>query len=200
MDIVSLLYAEKERLNTIVEKYWSELTAAKQPAIVQMEKKSSLTGENISVDYISMDKFTPEQREKYDYLEKKYHAAKAKLDVFNNLIKKLSSQEVVQDIESRYKDISTSIESPEKISCDFIDLGVNGEPNKHWMNVSQQLFECPREMSFEEYQEIYTSSMNNLLARSLGNSVTQEQAMQKIQDACSEVYLSKYNLGTEKSM
>lgn len=51
-------------------------------------------------------------------------------------------------------------------------------------------------MTFEQFSQLYTSSLNNLIIRNLGEGITQEQAMQQLQSACAEVYLQQKEKGT----
>ena len=45
-------------------------------------------------------------------------------------------------------------------------------------------------MKFEEYAQLYTESLSKILLNSLGNGLSQEQAMKEIVNSCSDVYLN----------
>lgn len=185
-NITTILFEEKRRLESCADLASERFLQAAAPATVQRTKKNPMTGEDIVVSYIELDKFTPEQRQQYDIYTKLLDEHRARLCVFDNFVKGMVPQETIQSFNQdvtpleKYKNVS--------ISSNCIDLDEKGEFTKHSIKVGPMLVQSPESMSIDEYRQLYTSSLSNLLIKSLGNGLTQEEAMQQLQSACAEVY------------
>lgn len=183
----TILFEEKQRLEDCVDLSSERLLQISTPAMVQRTQKNSLTGEDIVISYVDLDRFTPEQREQFDIHSKKYDEHKARLCVFDNFVKGMTPSVTIQSFNQHvssldeYKNIS--------VSCNCVDPDEKGDFTKYSIKVGSMLVESPESMTFDEYRQLYTSSLKNLLAKSLENGLTQEEAMQQLQNACAEVYL-----------
>ena len=120
---------------------------------------------------------------------------RAKIAVLKNFIKNSTPQEVVQS----YNEYVEPLESFKDVTCtcNNIDLDKNGEVSKCSINVGPIQVESPQNMSVEEFSQLYTTSLSQVLTKSLGEGLTQEEALQQVQNACSEVYLQ--NTKTQNS-
>ena len=54
-------------------------------------------------------------------------------------------------------------------------------------------------MTFEQYAELYSNNLSQALVRSLGTELSQEQVMQILSEACTEVYLNPPSPQIEES-
>lgn len=185
-NITTILFEEKQRLENCVAYAREKSSQAAAPATVYRTQKNPFTGEDVEVPYIYLDKFTPEQRQQYDIYTRLLDEHRARLCVFDNFVKGMVPQETFQSFNQdvtpleKYKNVS--------ISSNCIDLDEKGEFTKHSIKVGPMLVQSPESMSIDEFRQLYTSSLSNLLIKSLGNGLTQEEAMQQLQSACAEVY------------
>lgn len=188
-NITMILFDERQRLENCVKFSRERLLQVCEPALIQKTQSNPFTGEEVIVSYIELDKFTPEQREQFDIHSKRVDEQRAKLCVFENFVKGLVPQTSLQSFNQYvshlddYKNVS--------ISCNNIELDDEGKFSKYSIKVGPINVESLKDMSFDEYSQLYTSSLVNLLTRSLANELTEEEARQQLQDACAEVYLQQ---------
>lgn len=189
---IMILSDEKQRLESCVAFSSQKLQEIYAPAIVQRPGKD-LKGQDVMISYIDIDRFTPEQREQFDKYSKVVTEHRARLCVLENYIKGLVPQETVQS----YNQYVQSVEDFKGVSvpCNNIDLNEKGEFSKFSIKVGPVNVESPQEMTFEQFSQLYTSSLSNVLIRSLGEGLSQEEAMQQLQSACAEVYLQQQEKG-----
>ncbi len=185
---VTILSEEKQRLENLVTMSSQKLQEIYAPAIVQRPSKD-LQGQDVMVSYIDTDKFTPEERDMFDRYSRVTEGNRARLCVFENFVKGLVPKETVQSYNQYVSPISDFNGVP--ISCNNIDLDEKGEFSKFSIKVGPVNVDSPREMTVEEFSQLYTSSLSNVLIRSLGAGLSQEEAMQQLQNACAEVYLQQ---------
>lgn len=182
----TILFEEKRRLASCVDLTRERFLQAVAPALVKKTQINPRTGEEVMVSYIELDRFTPEQKEQFDIYTKLLDEQKARLCVFDNFVKGMVPQETIQSFDQyvnpleEYKNVS--------VSSNQVELDEKGEFTKHSIKVGPMLVQSPESMSIDEYRQLYTSSLSNLLIKSLGNGLTQEEAMQQLQSACAEVY------------
>lgn len=185
----TILFEEKQRLENCVALARERFLQVSAPAMVQRSQKNPLTGEDVMVSYIELDRFTPEQREQFDIHTKRVEEHRARLCVFDNFVKGMTPQATVQSYNQHvspleeYKNVS--------VSCNCVDLDEKGEFTKYSIKVGSTLVESPESMTFDEYRQLYTSNLGSLLLRSLEGGLNQEEAMQQLQNACAEVYLQQ---------
>lgn len=185
---IMILSDEKQRLENCVALASQKLQEIYAPAIVQRPSKD-LQGQDVMISYIDIDRFTPEQREQFYRYSKVAKEQRAKLCVFENYVKGLVPQETVQSF-NQYVQPMDDFKGV-SVSCNNIDLDEKGEFSKFSIKVGPVNVESPQEMTFEQYSQLYTSSLSNILIRSLGEGLSQGQAMQQLQSACAEVYLQQ---------
>lgn len=185
---VMILSDEKQRLENIVALLSQKLQEIYAPALVQRPSKD-LQGQDVMISYIDTGRFTPEQREQFDRYSNLVKEQRAKLCVFENYVKGLVPQETIQSF-NQYVQATDDFKET-SISCDNIELNEKGEFSKFSIKVGPVNVESPQEMTFEQFSQLYTSALSNMLIRSLGEGLSQEQAMQQLQNACAEVYLQQ---------
>lgn len=185
-DAVTILSNEKQRLERCVDHTRQKLHEIYAPALVQRPSKNS-QGEDIMVSYIDIDKFTPEQREQFDQYNELNRQNKARLCVFDTYVKSLTPKETTESYDEyvepldNYKGVT--------IPSTVIDVDKNHNFSKFGIKVGPYVVESKERMTLEEYSTLYTASLNNALRRTLGNGLSEQEAMQQIQNACTEVYL-----------
>lgn len=185
-DAVTILSNEKQRLERCVDHTRQKLHEIYAPALVQRPSKNS-QGEDIMVSYIDIDKFTPEQREQFDQYNELNRQNKARLCVFDTYVKSLTPKETTESYDEyvepldNYKGVT--------IPSTVIDVDKNHNFSKFGIKVGPYVVESKERMTLEEYSALYTASLNNALRRTLGNGLSEQEAMQQIQNACTEVYL-----------
>lgn len=181
---IEILQSEKARLESIHEMMSEKFQEACAPALVQTPN-AELKGEMDS--RIDLDKFTPEQRDEFDRVSRMCKDARARLNLFERYIKERTSSEAIEEF-------NQSVDPLENydgltMECNNIDLDENGSFSKFSIKVGPVNVESPKEMTYEEFTKLYTSSLDNILARCYGLNV--EQAREQIQTACTEVYQSQ---------
>lgn len=186
----TILFEEKQRLENCVALAIERFLQVSAPAIVQRPQKKPLTGEDVMVSYIELDRFTPEQRKQFDIHTKGVVEQRAKLCVFENFIKEMPSQTSGQSFEQyvspldEYKDVS--------ISCDCVQLDEKGKFTKYSIKVGSMLVECPKNMTLKEYQDLYTTNLGRqILQISAKTELSVPEIKQQFINACREVYLQQ---------
>lgn len=184
---IEILSEEKirlENLNVYVRQRFEEVAS---PAMVP-QKTTDSHGDERVVNYIDLDRFTPEQRQQYDAVCKQFHDVRARLCVFDSYVKSMVPQETIQSFNQHVPSLEQFQDMT--IPCSVIELDSNtGDFSKSYMRVGPQTVECPREMSFDQYSQMYTNHLTSSLLLSLGNNVTREQATQMLAEACESIYL-----------
>lgn len=183
---ITILSNEKQRLESCIDYTRQKLHEIYVPAIIQRPSKN-LQGEDVMVSYIDVDKLSQEQREQFDYYSKFDNENRARLCVFDTFVKSLTPEETV----SSYNQYVEPLEKFKgvTISSTVIDLDEKMNFSRFGIKVGPYVVESKEHMTLEEYSSLYTSSLNNILMRSLGNGLSEQEAMQQIQNACTEVYL-----------
>ena len=191
--VVELLFQEYERLQSNETFMSTKMRDAATPAIVSKQRNTP-EGEIISVDYLYPGNFSPEQRQKYDYYSSSWKEQSARLNVLKHFIKSMVPAEVIESFDEVY----TPLETYQKmtIPCNQIELDKDGQFTRYSIKVGPLFIESPYEMSFQEYQELYISSLQKLLIRSMGQNITEEDAMRQLKEACTQVYLKKGSQAT----
>lgn len=183
---VTILSNEKQRLERCVDYTRQKLHEIYAPAIMQRPSKN-LQGEDVMVSYIDIDKLSQKQREQFDHYSKLNDENRARLCVFDTFVKSLTPEETV----SSYNQYVEPLEKFKGVTIPgtVIDLDEKMNFSKFGIKVGPYVVESKERMTLEEYSSLYTSSLNNVLMRSLGNGLSEQEAMQQIQNACIEVYL-----------
>lgn len=180
---ITILSNEKIRLENLSAYARQRVAEVSSVAIVQKTIKDQ-NGEDRIVNYIDLEKFTPEQKQQFDLVCSRSKEIRARLSVFDNFVKSMAQQtnvnQYVEPLEE-FKDV--------KIPCSNIDLDDNMQFTKGSIRVGPYNIESPLEMTFDQYAELYTSSLSKGLLNSLGNGLTIEQAMGELAKVCTEVYL-----------
>ena len=125
----TILYEEKERLENLVTQSREKLLQVAAPAIVQRPQKNYLTGEDIMVSYIELDRFTPEAMEQFDIHSKKVKENEARLYVLEHIVRGLAPQIPLNHLISLYdyKDVI--------VPCNNIELDEKGKFTKYSIKV-----------------------------------------------------------------
>lgn len=183
---VTILSNEKQRLERCVDYTRQKLHEIYAPVLVQRPSKN-LQGEDIMVSYIDIDKFTPEQREQFDHYSKLGDENRARLCVFDTYVKSLTPKETIES----YNQYVEPLEKFKGVTIPGTVIDVDEKMNfsKFGIKVGPYVVESKEHMTLEEYSALYTTSLNNVLRRTLGNGLSEQEAMQQIQNACAEVYL-----------
>lgn len=183
---VTILSNEKQRLESCVDYTRQKLHEIYAPAIMQRPSKN-LQGEDVMVSYIDIDKLSQEQREQFDHYSKLNDENRARLCVFDTFVKSLTPEETVNS----YNQYVEPLEKFKGVTIPgtVIDLDEKMNFSRFGIKVGPYVVESKEHMTLEEYSSLYTSSLNNVLMRSLGNGLSEQEAMQQIQNACTEVYL-----------
>lgn len=189
-----ILAEEKSKLEKL-RKYLSQRIDEISANAMEQRIKKDANGNEFPISYINIDKLTPEERVMFDSYMRRCEETRAKIAVLKNFIKNSTPQEVVQS----YNEYVEPLESFKDVTCtcNNIELGKNGEVSKCSINVGPIQVESPQNMSVEEFSQLYTTSLSQVLTKSLGEGLTQEEALQQVQNACSEVYLQ--NTKTQNS-
>ena len=190
-NITRILFEERKRLENCVTYSSERVLQVSAPATYQIPQKNHLTGEDVMVSYIDLDRFTPEQREQFDTCVKRDKEHRARLCVFENFVRGMTPQATVQSF-NRYVSPLHEINDV-SIPCNCIGLDDKGSFSKYSIKVGGNLIESPKEMSFDNYRQLYVSSLSNLLQMSLGNGLSDQEIRQELQNACAEVYLNQQN-------
>lgn len=186
----TILFEEKQRLENCVALARERFLQVSAPAMVQRPQKNPLTGEDVMVSYIELDRFTPEQREQFDIHAKSVEEHRARLCVFENFIKEIPPQTRGQSFEQyvspldKYKNVS--------ISCNCVELDEKGEFTKYSIKVGSMMVESPKNMTLDEYQHLYTTNLGRqLLLTSIEDELSVPELIQQFRNACREVYLQQ---------
>ncbi len=186
-NLKKILVDEKTRLENLCAFARQKFVQVASPGMVQKTIKNQ-NGEDRLISYIDLDKFTPAQKEQFDLACEKINEMRARLCVFDSFIKSNVPQATVESYNQyipsfdEFKDL--------EIPCSNIELNENMEIKKYNIRVGSYSIESPRNMKFEEYAQLYTESLSKILLNSLGNGLSQEQAMKEIVNSCSDVYLN----------
>lgn len=188
-NVPTILSEEKQRLENCVAISREKFLQVSAPAIVQRPQRNPLTGEDVMVTYIELDKFTPEQREQFEAHSKRIEEQRARLCVFDNFIKGMTPPETVQS----FNQYVSPLEEYENvtISCNCVNLDEKGNFTKHSIKVGPILVDSPENMTFDEYRQLYTSNLGNLLVKVLRDGLSQEDARKQLQNSCAEIYLQQ---------
>lgn len=189
---VNILSEERERLVHIVMYMSNKLHEACTPALSQRPGKD-MVGQDEMVSYIDLDKFTPEQREKYDRYVRLFYESLARLCVLENYIKSLVSQETIQSYNQVVRPVSEFKDTT--ISCNTVDLDKEMNFTKYGIKVGSDIVESPAQMTFDEYSKLYITSLSSMLVECFGKGLTEDQAMSKLKEVCEEVYLQTRGKG-----
>lgn len=188
---IKILFEERKRLENCVTYSSERVLQVAALATYQIPQKNHSTGEDVMVSYIDLDRFTPEQREQFDTYVKREKEHRARLSVFENFVKGMVPPATVQSF-NRY--VSPLHEFNDvSIPCNCIGLDDKGTFTKYSIKVGGKLIESPKEMSFDNYRQLYMSSLSSLLQMSLGNGLSDQEIRQELQNACAEVYLNQQN-------
>lgn len=187
MSADKLISFEEKRFENVRKSMYEHYREIAAPAIEQ--RPMEFRGETRMVDYIIFDKLSPEDREKLDYYSSILDDVAARRCVLRNYVKSNVPEEIV----SEYNDYVEPIETYNgiKISCSALDLDENGEFTRSSIKVGDALVESPREMSIQEYNQLYTTALTSMLS----NGLTPQQARDKIEEVCTDAYLAKRNAG-----
>lgn len=193
----AILSDEKLRLENLNDYARQRLAEVSSIALVQKTAKDQ-NGEERLVNYIDLDMFTPEQKQQFDVACNKYREVRARLCVFDNYVKSMVPQATTQS----YNQHITSLDDFKDLTipCSSIELDENMEFTKSSVRVGPYNIESPREMSFEQYAQLYTNSLFKVLINSLGNGLTEEQLMQEMSKICSEIYLNPPQLQVQEEL
>lgn len=182
----TILSNEKQRLERCVDHTSQKLHEIYAPALAQRPSKN-LQGEVVMVSYIDADKLTSEQREQFERYSGLDRQNRARLCVFDTYVKSLTPKETIESYDKyvepldNYKGVT--------IPGTVIDVDEKHRFTKFSIKVGPYIVESKENMTLEEYSALYTASLNNALRRSLGTNLSEQEAMQQIQNACIEVYL-----------
>lgn len=185
---VTILSNEKQRLERCVDYTRQKLHEIYAPVLVQRPSKN-LQGEVVMVSYIDADKLNSEQREQFERYSELNRQHRARLCVFNTYVKSLTPKETIESYNEyvepldNYKGVT--------IPSNVTDVDEKHRFTKFSIKVGPYIVESKERMTLEEYSALYTTSLNNALRRTLGNGLSEQEAMQQIQNACTEVYLHK---------
>ena len=140
--------------------------------------------------FLRLDRFTPEQRDRYDRLVRIKREIDARLEIFNNYIKSHASAEAIQQYENKslndFHDVMISC------SCLSLDKDGNFKDYSAMIGPSEGFVKMPmekREMPYHEYGEFYTKALDIVLTKITG--FDPETAAKHIEAACTEIYLPK---------
>lgn len=179
-----ILQNEKERLESIRDMMSEKFQEVCAPALVQTPNAEL---EGVMDSRIDLDRFTLEQREEFDRVSRMYKDARARLNLFERYIKERTSSEAIEEFNQSVDPLENY--NGLTMRCNNIDLDENGNFSKFSIKVGPVNVESPEEMTYEEFSNLYTSSLDNILARCYGLNV--DQAREQIQNSCTEVYLSQ---------
>lgn len=192
------LFQEYERLQANLMSASAHARQSYSHAIRQ-ETRTNASGETFEVDYIDLGQFTPEERVKFEECVKKENEQRARLNIFENFIKERVPDNVLESYQKYVEPTSTYGDTT--ISCNNIELDQDGNFTRYDIRVGNARVESPREMTFEEYQQLYTSNLEAILKSTLSANLSQEEIQQQIEQACAQIYLStspKRNLRAEQ--
>ena len=179
-----ILQSEKERLESIHNMMSEKFQEACAPALIQTPNAEL---EGVMDSHIDLDRFTPEQREEFDRVSRMYTDASARLNLFERYIKERTTSEAIEEFNQSVDPIVNY--NGLTMRCNNIDLDENGYFSKFSIKVGPVNIESPEEMTYEDFSKLYTSSLDNILARCYG--LDTNQAKEQIQATCTEVYLSQ---------
>lgn len=179
-----VLQNEKERLESIRDMMSEKFQEVCAPALVQTPNAEL---EGVMDSRIDLDRFTLEQREEFDRVSRMYKDASARLNLFEKYIKERATSEAIEE----FNQSVDPLDNYNKLTmrCNNIDLDEKGNFTKFSIKVGPVNIESPEEMTYEDFSKLYTSSLDNILARCYGLNV--DQAREQIQASCTEVYLSQ---------
>lgn len=190
-EAVKILFEERQRLENCVNYSREKCLQVAAPATYQVQNDNPLTGEDVMVSYIDLDRFTPEQRQQFDTCVKTDKEHRARLSVFENFVKGMTPQATVQSF-NRYVSPLHEFNNV-SIPCNCIGVDGKGTFTKYSIKVCGKLIESPKDMTFDTYRQLYISSLSSLLQMSLGNGLSEQEIRQELQNACAEVYLNQQN-------
>lgn len=184
---ITILSDEKTRLENLRVYAAQRLHEVSSVATVQKTCKDQ-NGEERLVNYINLDMFTPEQKQQFELACSQYTEMRARLCVFDNYVKSMVPQSTIQS----YNQYVPSLEEFKDviIPCNNLEFDDNMNFTRSSIRVGSYNIESSREMTFEQYAQLYTSSLSKILLNSLGNNLSQEQAIQELAKSCSEIYLN----------
>ena len=158
MNITEILLNEKYRLDMCCELASKKYRDALRPALIQKPQLNHLSGEEVMVSYAELDLLTPEQRIVLDASSRFLDENISRRKVFSDFTKSF----VPQEITNSYTNIDlTPISTP--ISANNVELDENGQFTKYSIKVGPINVPSKKEMTIEEYTNLYTSSLANLL-------------------------------------
>ena len=187
-EATKILFEERQRLDSCVSFSKQRLLQVAAPATYQIPQKNHLTGEDVMVSYIDLDRFTPEQREQFDTCVKREKEHRARLSVFENFLIGMMPQTSVKSDRKvsplhEFNDVS--------IPCNCIGLDDKGSFSKYSIKVGSMLVESPETMTFDNYRQLYLSNLTNLLYQSLDSGLSDQEKRQQIQSACGNAYFEQ---------
>ena len=181
---IMILQSEKEILEEIRQIMSEKFQEVCAPALVQTP---SAELEDVMDSYIDLDKFTPEQREEFDRVSELFKDARARLNLCDRYVKSRTSSEVIESYDQSVEPLENYNEL--KMHCNNIALDQDGNFSKYSIKIGPVNVESPERMTYEEFSQLYTTSLDNILARCY--VLNADQAREQIQASCTEVYLSQ---------
>ena len=131
------------------------------------------------------------ERMQYDYLVEKRNEQRAKLCLFETYVKSFTPASVIDSYNAHIESLDTYKDVT--IHANSVDMDKDGNFVNYSTKVGNMSFSTPESMSFDEYKQFYTSNLTDLLTNNLNSNLTQEEVMQEVQNACSEVYMQQKN-------
>ena len=182
-EIITILFEEEKRLSGLVEHSSKRLSEAEAPAVEQREQPNHLTGENVMVSYLNLDKFTEAQLADFRVSCQKHDEHNARLYVFKDFI-----NQAVQQVIYPTKYPSQGLEDFKKIEipCNQIELDDNGNFAKYSIKVGPLMVPSSSKMPFDEYRSLYQKNLYIMLSNMLDNSLSQEEKDEQIKQACAD--------------
>ena len=186
-EVVSILKEEKKRLDDIIRMHGDFLTELSKPARSESIIKDSNDIEH-TLSNIDINKFTKEQLEHYMKESERYKMHLARRAVFDTYVKSLVPKETIESYNTYIEPLDNFKDMT--IECNNIDLDENGNFTNSSIKVGPINVKSPQKMTFDEYANLYTNSLNELLINTLKNENSDEkEVIQELQNACEEVYL-----------
>ena len=186
-EVVSILKEEKKRLDDIIRMHGDFLTELSKPARSESIIKDSNDIEH-TLSNIDINKFTKEQLEHYKKESEGYKMHLARRAVFDTYVKSLVPKETIESYNTYIEPLDNFKDMT--IECNNIDLDENGNFTNSSIKVGPINVKSPQKMTFDEYANLYTNSLNELLINTLKNENSDEkEVIQELQNACEEVYL-----------
>ena len=187
---VSMLSSERERLKNNVDMFAQRLDELCAP-IKTEEVVRDQYGEEQTISHLDIDSFSVDERMQFDYLVEKRNEQRAKLCLFETYVKGFTPDSVVASYDTYIEPIDTY--KNVTVHANSVDMDKDGNFVNYTTKVANMSFNTPESMSFDEYKQFYTSNLTSLLTNNLNSNLSQEQVMQELQNACSEVYMQQKN-------